>query len=67
MRTTFTIDDDLLAKATKLAGPSMERSALLNEGLKAFIQRESAKRLAKLGGTQTQLVVPPRRRQKASS
>jgi len=62
MRTTVTIDDELLAKATKLAGP-MDRTAILSEGLKAFIERESAKRLARLGGSQPKLKAAPRRRQ----
>lgn len=62
MRTTVNIDDELLAKATKLAGP-MDRTAILSEGLRALIERESAKRLARLGGTQPALKVAPRRRQ----
>jgi Arc/MetJ family transcription regulator len=62
MRTTVTIDDELLAKATKLAGP-MDRTTILSEGLKAFIERESAKRLARLGGSQPKLKAAPRRRQ----
>lgn len=61
MRTTVNIDDDLLAKATRLAGP-MDRTAILSEGLKALIERESAKRLARLGGTQPALKAAPRRR-----
>ena len=62
MRTTVNIDDALLAKATRLAGP-MDRSAMLAEGLKALIERESAKRLARLGGSQPALEAAPRRRQ----
>jgi Arc/MetJ family transcription regulator len=62
MRTTLNIDDELLAKATKLAGP-MDRTAMVAEGLKALIERESAKRLARLGGTQPKLKASPRRRQ----
>lgn len=61
MRTTINIDDDLLAKASKLAGP-LDRSAVVHEGLRALIQRESARRLARLGGTQPALKVAPRRR-----
>jgi Arc/MetJ family transcription regulator len=61
MRTTINIDDELLAKAAKLAGP-MDRSAVVHEGLRALIQRESARRLARLGGTQPALKVAPRRR-----
>ena len=61
MRTTLNIDDDLLAKAARLTGP-MDRSTLVREGLKALIERESAKRLACLGGTQPSLKATPRRR-----
>lgn len=60
MRTTLNIDDNLLAKATELIGIS-EKSAVLREGLKALIERESAKRLARLGGAEPDLVVPSRR------
>jgi Arc/MetJ family transcription regulator len=62
MRTTIIIDDELLAKAIKLAGP-MDRPAMVSEGLKALIERESARRLAQLGGTQPKLKAAPRRRQ----
>ena len=62
MRTTVNIDDELLAKASKLAGP-MDRSAMLSEALKALIERESARRLARLGGSQPNLEAAPRRRQ----
>ena len=48
MRTTVNLAESLLAKAIKLTG-ALDRSALLHEGLKALIERESAKRLAKLG------------------
>lgn len=61
MRTTVNLDEILLAKAIKLTGP-LDRSALLHEGLKALIERESAKRLARLGGSQLKLKVAPRRR-----
>jgi Arc/MetJ family transcription regulator len=61
VRTTINIDDELLAKATKLVGP-MDRTAILSEALKALIERESAKRLARLGGTQPALKAAPRRR-----
>ena len=66
MRTTINIDDDLLAKAAKLTGP-LDRSAMVREGLKALIERESAKRLTRLGGTQPSLKAAPRRRQKTES
>ena len=61
MRTTLNIDDELLARATKLAGP-IERSAVIREALVALIERESALRLARLGGTQPALKSAPRRR-----
>ena len=66
MRTTINIDDDLLARAAKLTG-SLDRSSMVREGLKALIERESAKRLARLGGTQPNLAIAPRRRQKTES
>ena len=62
MRTTVNIDDELLARATRLVGP-MDRTAMLSEGLKALIERESARRLARLGGSQPKLQAVPRRRQ----
>ena len=61
MRTTINIDDDLLAKAAKLVGP-IDRTAIVREALVALIQRESAKRLARLGGSEPDLKLPPRRR-----
>ena len=66
MRTTINIDDELLAKATRLAGP-LDRSAVVREGLKALIERESARRLAQLGGTQPALMATPRRRSEIKS
>lgn len=60
MRTTLAIDDDLLAKAHALTGVS-EKTALIREALRALIQRESAKRLALLGGSEPQLDDVPRR------
>jgi Arc/MetJ family transcription regulator len=62
VRTTINIDDALLAKAAKLAGP-LDRSAVVHEGLRALIERESARRLARLGGSQPALKAVPRRRQ----
>jgi Arc/MetJ family transcription regulator len=60
MRTTIALDDDLIAKAETLTGLS-EKAALVREALRALIQRESAKRLALLGGTEPQLQAIPRR------
>lgn len=65
MRTTINLDDALLDRARELSGLT-KRSTLLREALEALIQRESARRLARLGGTQSQLRAPPRRRLKAS-
>ena len=61
MRTTIALDDDLLDRARELTG-LRENSALIREALKALIERESAHRLARLGGTQPDLKAPPRRR-----
>jgi len=64
MRTTINLDDALLDRARELSGLK-ERSALMREALEALIQRETARRLARLGGTQPQLRLPPRRCVKA--
>jgi Arc/MetJ family transcription regulator len=61
MRTTIALDDDLLAEAQRLTGLS-ERTALIREALTALIQRESARRLARLGGSEPGLDPVPRRR-----
>ena len=63
MRTTLALDDDLVAKALAYTGLT-EKSALVREALKALIERESARRLARLGGTEGELEAPPRRRSK---
>ena len=60
MRTTVNLDDELLTKAQQLSGLG-ERNELLREALRALIQRESARRLALLGGTQPELQNIPRR------
>lgn len=60
MRTTLALDDELLEKAQSFTGP-MEKTALVREALKALIQRESAKRLALLGGSEPLLNDVPRR------
>lgn len=60
MRTTLTLDDELLAQAQQISGLK-ERSQLLREALLALVQRESAKRLAQLGGSEPQLQGIPRR------
>jgi Arc/MetJ family transcription regulator len=63
MRTTLNIDDELLAKAEEYTGIH-EKSALVREALKSLVQREAARRLAKLGGTMPGLKDIPRRRSK---
>jgi Arc/MetJ family transcription regulator len=60
MRTTLALDDELLAKAESYTGLK-EKSALVREALKALIERESARRLALLGGTEPALQPIPRR------
>lgn len=60
MRTTIVLDDELLAKAQALTSLS-EKSSLVKEALRALIERESAKRLANLGGSEPQLDAIPRR------
>ena len=61
MRTTLNIDDDLVARARELSG-IQEKTALVHAGLQALVARESAKRLAALGGTQPDLRPIRRRR-----
>lgn len=60
MRTTLNIDNELYAKAVALTGIH-EKTALLRESLKALIERESARRLAMLGGSEPELEAMPRR------
>jgi len=60
MRTTLNIDDELLAEAQRVTGLK-EKVALVREGLRALVERESARRLAKLGGSEPQLKPVPRR------
>ena len=61
MRTTVALDDDLVAKAQTLTGLK-EKSNLVREALKALIERESTRRLARLGGSEPALETPTRRR-----
>ncbi len=61
VRTTINLDDELLEEAQRLTG-TKERTALIHEGLLALIERESARRLARLGGSEAQLRPVPRRR-----
>lgn len=61
MRTTVTLDDDLLEAASKAIGTT-ERSVVLREALKALIERDAARRLARLGGSDPKAAIAPRRR-----
>jgi len=61
MRTTINLDDTLIAEAQRVTG-TVERTALIHEGLRALIARESARRLARLGGSDPHAKAPKRRR-----
>lgn len=63
MRTTVTLDDELVATAQEYTGIT-EKSALMREALQKLVQREAARRLALLGGSQPNLKQIPRRRPK---
>ncbi len=65
MKTTMNIDDALLARALALTGLT-EKTAVVHAGLEALIARESARRLAKLGGSMPDLALAPRRRPAAA-
>jgi Arc/MetJ family transcription regulator len=64
MRTTLALDDELVAKAQAFTGLK-EKSSLVREALKALIERESARRLARLGGSEPDMEAPRRRRARA--
>ena len=61
MRTTLNIDDELIRQAARLTGVE-EKTALVRRGLEALIERETARRLAALGGSEKELRPVPRRR-----
>lgn len=61
MRTTINLDDDLIERAAELSGID-EKPALIRAALIALIEQESARRLARLGGSMPDLDVPRRRR-----
>ncbi len=61
MRTTVTLDDALLERASEYSGIT-ERSALIRHALQEFVHAEASRRLARMGGTQPDLKAPPRRR-----
>lgn len=65
MRTTLILNDALVEKARTLTGLK-EKTAMIHAGLEALIARESARRLAALGGSEKSLRRPPRRRPRAS-
>jgi len=65
MRTTINLDESLLGAAQRISGLT-ERTALIHEGLRALIERESARRLARLGGSEPQLERVGRRRQRSA-
>jgi Arc/MetJ family transcription regulator len=60
MRTTVNLDEELIEEARRITG-TKERTALIHEGLRALIERESARRLARLGGSEPGLRSVPRR------
>jgi Arc/MetJ family transcription regulator len=61
MRTTISLDDALMEEAASYTGLE-EKSAIVREALRALIEREAARRLARLGGSEPQLTPIPRRR-----
>lgn len=65
MRTTVTLDDQLMAQARAMSG-IQENSALIQQALKSFVQREAARRLALLGGSSPDLKPIPRRQSEPS-
>ncbi|MDR1188168.1 MAG: type II toxin-antitoxin system VapB family antitoxin [Bifidobacteriaceae bacterium] len=65
MRTTINLDDSLLSRATQLSGRD-NKTAVVNDGLRALVRELSARRLAALGGSEPDIQAPPRRRPEAS-
>ena len=65
MRTTLNIDEELIKKASTLTGIK-EKTSLVKLGLEALITLESSKRLAKLGGTEKNLQMIPRRKMRGN-
>ncbi|MGB5935690.1 MAG: type II toxin-antitoxin system VapB family antitoxin [Ornithinimicrobium sp.] len=60
VRTTLALDDDLVTEAQRLTGTT-EKTALVRQALRALIERESAKRLAQLAGSEPDAKPVPRR------
>jgi hypothetical protein len=67
MHITLMIDDDLIAKAEALARPGIEPSELIKECVKGYIQLQTARRLAALGGDVPEIELAPRRREEAAT
>ena len=65
MKIALDLDEALIRAATKLTG-LRAKTDVIHEGLRALINRESARRLAALGGTMPSAKVPPRRRGRPS-
>lgn len=65
VRTTITLDDDLIAAAEEYTG-IREKSALVRAALKALVEREAARRLAQMGGSEPDLKLAPRRQFRAA-
>lgn len=61
MKAAIVIDDELLAAAQEFTGVK-KKSAIINEALKAYVEIEAGRRLARLGGTSPNAKAPPRRR-----
>lgn len=64
MRTTVTLDDDLLARAEELTG-IRERSALIRDAVELLVRIETGRQLAALGGSDQAAEAAPRSRQRA--
>jgi Bacterial antitoxin of type II TA system, VapB len=67
MRTTLSIDDELFNKALSLADPDISKAELLKECVQAFIQRQTARRLAALGGQMPEVEAAPRQREEPAT
>jgi Arc/MetJ family transcription regulator len=65
MRTTIVLDDDLIGQAQRYAGVE-EKSALVRIALTRYVETEASRRLARMGGTEPDLVMPPRQRFEAA-
>lgn len=62
MRTTLTVDDELVESARELADRPLDNAELLREALRTFVRVQAAKRLAALGGAAPEMAEVPRRR-----